>query len=207
LTTLDLQDIDRRKDKLLQELVDIPQKKFHQILPLYIVFPRTKHIEKDLKDQDACIFEYDNTFKFEGQSQIEILRHPTFQRHHIKAYSKEVLNLLFPLERNLISDIPNPNDFDNIVIQYYKIPILIGKNKQPTKEGYSIFIEITSLRQGFSNVMDEEIRKIKLEELRKLTETSNTHWTLKSLGAAVGLGAVTVTVATIVTTFVIMKTK
>lgn len=71
------------------------KKLFNSSLSTYIIYPKTKSIFQDLENQSACIFEYDENFKF-SLSDKDILEHPSIDKGELRLYIKEILKHSFP---------------------------------------------------------------------------------------------------------------
>lgn len=141
------------EEELIQELEKrVP---FHQILDPVISYPRTISVVGDLDCSNACAIKYDDDFKFD-KSDLTTINNRELQR-----WIREVLKTLFPEKNEAVNIlIPDPNRFDNIIVRYHSVPILIAKNTKPSS-GYSIDIEMTSVIKRFKIAIDRELEHIK----------------------------------------------
>eukprot|EP01091_Cochliopodium_minus_P007042 TRINITY_DN16983_c0_g1_i1.p1 TRINITY_DN16983_c0_g1~~TRINITY_DN16983_c0_g1_i1.p1 ORF type:complete len:223 (-),score=42.15 TRINITY_DN16983_c0_g1_i1:29-697(-) len=175
--------LQKNKDDIMTQL----EKQFdpESILRNLIFFPKTSSLKDDLQNPNALEIEYTATF---DQKDIEFLlskikNSNLIHKYHISDFLQLIVPILFSKDFE-----PSPRIFDSLVIQYYSVPIVIFRNTstKDSKQTYSMFLEITKLREEMI-LVTKRTANVLTQDHKMLSEKHANVWDTNNFGTKVGI--------------------
>ena len=155
-----LNEITKRKDQIINLLTHKLDVSYQ--LRTHIVMPKTQSIKSVIEDEYAAKFDYEGETK--ADDIIKLIQYKDIiTKYQCENYLDAVLSILFSKEFTI-----RPVNFDCIVIQYFTIPILIGKNKIAQGNRFSLFLELNSWRESLVDNSSKLVTSMLIEEYNQL---------------------------------------